>query len=95
MIKINVHAQIDIFDIDIIGDCPIPKEKVMNAVDQLFRGYLGEYLICCEYEEPFLKVKEFYFIDMTDSVIEKNFEEHYLKQTGGWWGVDIISVFNW
>lgn len=93
MIKISVYVNTNkvIFDI-FEGEYPGNIEDLREAITQLFRGNPGEWLIVGEFEDPHIKVNEFYEI-VNDNYFEKSFEELYLNQTGGWFGMDIDRIF--
>ena len=95
MINISVYGNIEKVDYDIIeGEYPGETEKLREAITQLFQGKFGEWVIIGEYENYHIKVKEFYQYDwLAGELIEKSFEELYLNQTGGWFGIDIDKVF--
>ena len=95
MIKISVYVNTDkvIFDI-FEGEYPGNIEDFREATTQLFRGNPGEWLIVGEYEDPHIKVEEFYKYDFkSGEFVEKSFEDLYLNQTGGWFGMDIDRIF--
>ena len=95
MIKISVYGNIEKVDYDIFeGEYPGEEEKLREAITQLFQGRFGEWLVVGEYEDYHIKVEEFYQYDFeSGEFVEKSFEELYLNQTGGWFGLDIDKVF--
>lgn len=93
MIKISIYGNIDKIDYNILeGEYPGDKENLKEAITQLFIGNSGEWLIIGEFTDNHIKVNEFYEI-VNDNYFEKSFEELYLNQTGGWFGIDIDKVF--
>ena len=95
MIKISVLGNIEKIDYSIFeGEYPGNIEDFSEAITQLFQGKFGEWLIVGEYEDPHIKVEEFYKYDFkSGEFVEKSFEELYLNQTGGWFGMDIDRIF--
>ena len=95
MIKIAVYGNIEEVDFDIIeGEYNGDLQLLINAITQLFQGKFGEWLIVGEYEDPHIKVEEFYKYDFkSGEFVEKSFEELFLDQTGGWFGIDIDRTF--
>lgn len=95
MIKISVYGNIEKIDYDIFeGEYPGDKENLKETINQLFQGKFGEWLIIGEYEDYHINVKEFYKYDFkSGEFVEKSFEELYLNQTGGWFGMDIDRIF--
>ena len=98
MIKISITPGSDRVAWHSFGDeIPIPKEKVDEAIQQLFMGHSTKYVIHGHIENDRIKVDLFLEEDIfgLDDLYETSFEKFYHQQTGGWWGVDIVSVFDW
>lgn len=98
MIKINIIPGSDKVRWHSFGDdIPIPDEKIDEAIQQLFKGRSINYIILGHMENGHIKVDQFLEEDMfgLDDLYEADFEKFYHQQTGGWWGVDIINVFDW
>ncbi|MCH5167843.1 MAG: hypothetical protein J1F35_08190 [Erysipelotrichales bacterium] len=96
MIKISVYGNIENVDSSVIwdGEYPGDFEDLKTALDQMFCGKFGEWQIIGEFEDNRIKVNEFYKYDFKfGEFVKRSFEELYLDQTGGWFGMDIDRVF--
>ena len=95
MIKIIIYENNNKIDFDVFeGEYPGDKNNLKEAINQLFQGKHGKWLIIGEIDGVHIKVIEFhkYNCDI-DELVKKSFEELYLNQTGGWFGMDIDRVF--